>query len=64
MKREEPSAPRSGTVRANGQQLYYEIHGTGQPLALLHGGIAATEVFGEVLPLTRIAPQACATVTS
>jgi 3-oxoadipate enol-lactonase len=27
----------SGTVRANGQQLYYEIHGDGPPLVLLMG---------------------------
>ena len=25
---------RSGTVRANGQELYYEVHGEGQPLIL------------------------------
>ena len=29
--------PRSGTVRANGQELYYEIHGQGPPLVLLMG---------------------------
>ena len=28
---------RSGTVRANGQELYYEIHGEGQPLVLVMG---------------------------
>ena len=27
----------SGTVQANGQQLYYEIHGDGPPLVLLMG---------------------------
>jgi pimeloyl-ACP methyl ester carboxylesterase len=27
----------SGTVRANGQQLYYEVHGDGPPLVLLMG---------------------------
>jgi 3-oxoadipate enol-lactonase len=30
-------APRSGTVRANGQELYYEIHGDGPPLVLVMG---------------------------
>jgi pimeloyl-ACP methyl ester carboxylesterase len=31
--------------------MYYEIHGTGEPLILLHGGVGAIEMFGEVLPL-------------
>ena len=30
-------SPRSGTVRANGQDLYYEIHGEGPPLVLVMG---------------------------
>src|SRR5262249_184419 len=29
---------------------YYEIHGTGKPLILLHGGLGAIEMFGDVLP--------------
>lgn len=29
--------PRSGTVRTNGQELFYEIHGEGPPLVLLMG---------------------------
>jgi 3-oxoadipate enol-lactonase len=29
--------PRSGTVRTNGQELYYEIHGNGPPLVLVMG---------------------------
>ncbi len=29
--------PQSGTVPANGQQLYYEVHGEGPPLVLLMG---------------------------
>src|SRR5918994_3514122 len=29
--------PRSGTVAANGQELYYEIHGDGPPLVLVMG---------------------------
>jgi pimeloyl-ACP methyl ester carboxylesterase len=35
----------------NGLNLYYEIHGTGKPLALLQGGVGAIEIFGEVLPI-------------
>ena len=35
----------------NGLHLYYEVHGMGEPLVLLHGGIGAIEMFGEVLPM-------------
>jgi pimeloyl-ACP methyl ester carboxylesterase len=35
----------------NGLEMYYEIHGTGRPLILLHGGVGAIEMFGEVLGL-------------
>lgn len=35
----------------NGLELYYEIHGSGEPLILLHGGIGAIETFGEVLSM-------------
>jgi pimeloyl-ACP methyl ester carboxylesterase len=34
----------------NGIRLYYEIHGTGRPLILLHGGLGAIEMFGPNLP--------------
>jgi pimeloyl-ACP methyl ester carboxylesterase len=33
----------------NGLSLYYEEHGTGDPLVLLHGGIGASEMFAAVL---------------
>ncbi len=35
----------------NGINLYYETYGTGDPLILLHGGVGAIEMFGEVLPM-------------
>ena len=35
----------------NGIKLYYETHGTGYPLILLHGGLGSGEMFGPVLPL-------------
>jgi pimeloyl-ACP methyl ester carboxylesterase len=41
---------KTGYAPINGLNLYYEIHGTGEPLILLHGGLAATEMFGEVMP--------------
>jgi pimeloyl-ACP methyl ester carboxylesterase len=34
-------------AEVNGIKLYYEIHGKGRPLILLHGGLGAIEMFGE-----------------
>jgi pimeloyl-ACP methyl ester carboxylesterase len=34
----------------NGINLYYETHGTGRPLILLHGGLMSGEMFGPVIP--------------
>ena len=34
----------------NGLHLYYETHGTGRPLILLHGGLMSGEMFGPVIP--------------
>jgi pimeloyl-ACP methyl ester carboxylesterase len=34
----------------NGIRLYYETHGTGRPLILLHGGLGSGEMFGPLLP--------------
>jgi pimeloyl-ACP methyl ester carboxylesterase len=35
----------------NGINLYYETHGTGRPLILLHGGLGSGEAFGPILPV-------------
>ncbi len=32
-----PTAPHSGTVKVNGIDLYYEIHGSGEPLLMIEG---------------------------
>jgi pimeloyl-ACP methyl ester carboxylesterase len=45
------TTPQTGYAPVNGLEMYYEIHGTGEPLILLHGGVGAIEMFGEVLPL-------------
>lgn len=42
---------RHGRIAANGIDYYYEIHGTGEPLLLLHGGLASIEMFGPVLSM-------------
>ena len=40
---------KSGYVPANGIRYYYEIHGRGEPLLLLHGGLGSIDMFGPVL---------------
>jgi hypothetical protein len=35
-------ASKTGYAPVNGLKLYYEIHGAGRPLILLHGGLGAT----------------------
>ena len=37
-------------ANVNGINLYYEVHGSGRPLVLLHGGLGSGEMFGPVLP--------------
>jgi pimeloyl-ACP methyl ester carboxylesterase len=43
--------PKCDYAEVNGLEMYYEIHGSGEPLILLYGGVGATEMFGGVLPL-------------
>lgn len=42
-------AVKTGYAAVNGLKLYYEIHGAGEPLVLLHGGLGSTEMVGDVL---------------
>jgi pimeloyl-ACP methyl ester carboxylesterase len=46
-----PGAQKSGVLPVNGVAYYYEVHGQGEPLLLLHGGLGSIEMFGPVLPL-------------
>jgi hypothetical protein len=31
-------------------RMYYEIHGTGQPLILVHGGLGSSDMFASIVP--------------
>ena len=45
------SAPGTGQyAQVNGINLYFETHGSGRPLILLHGGLGSGEMFGPILP--------------
>jgi len=43
-------SPTRGYAEVHGLKMYYEIHGSGEPLILLHGGAGATEMFGQLIP--------------
>ena len=44
------SAPRTGHIPASdGVNYYYEIHGQGEPVLLLHGGLMSIDLSGQVL---------------
>jgi hypothetical protein len=36
-------------AEVNGLDMFYEVHGAGETLILLHSGVGAIEMFGEVL---------------
>lgn len=46
-----PQPVKSGRLAVNGLDYYYEVHGQGEPLLLLHGGLGQIGTFGPVLPL-------------
>jgi pimeloyl-ACP methyl ester carboxylesterase len=37
-------------TNVNGLNMYYEVHGAGEPLMLLHGGMGTIGMFGQILP--------------
>jgi pimeloyl-ACP methyl ester carboxylesterase len=44
------AAKKTGYVKTNGLEYYYEISGKGEPLLLLHGGLGTTDMFAPILP--------------
>ncbi|MFZ0548980.1 MAG: alpha/beta hydrolase [Candidatus Promineifilaceae bacterium] len=50
--------PKGNYAPVNGLNMYYEVHGTGEPLILLHGGLGSSStMFGENLPLLAKSQQ-------
>jgi pimeloyl-ACP methyl ester carboxylesterase len=45
-------------AEVNGLKMYYEIHGTGKPLVLLHGAFATAESWAHILPALTKSRQA------
>ena len=46
-----PQMPGNGQyAEVNGINLYYETHGSGRPMILLHGGLMSGELFAPILP--------------
>jgi pimeloyl-ACP methyl ester carboxylesterase len=56
----QPEPLRKGYVPANGVNYYYEVHGQGEPLLLLHGGLGSIAMFGPVLPTLAAGRQVIA----
>jgi pimeloyl-ACP methyl ester carboxylesterase len=49
-----PPAVKTDYAAVNGLRIYYEVHGQGKPLILLHGGITATEgLMGNIKELAK-----------
>ncbi len=40
-----------GYAPVNGLNMYYEIHNSGNPMVLIHGGFGETGMFNDILPL-------------
>lgn len=47
-------------ANVNGLKLYYEIHGTGAPLVLLHGGLGGIGMLAQLLPALAATRQVIA----
>jgi pimeloyl-ACP methyl ester carboxylesterase len=45
-----PSPTTSGTAQVNGVRIWYAVFGRGQPVVLLHGGLANSNYWGRLVP--------------
>ncbi len=45
-----PNNPAGNYADVNGIHLYYEIHGTGKPVIMLHGGFGSFDMFSTLAP--------------
>jgi len=52
----------SGRVPVKGVDYYYQVHGQGEPLLLLHGGLMSGDMFGPVLPALAAAGRQVITI--
>jgi pimeloyl-ACP methyl ester carboxylesterase len=43
------NAPQTGYAPVNGLKMYYEIHGSGLPIVVLHGAFMTIELMGELI---------------
>lgn len=46
----QPTAPTTGYAPVNGLDMYYEIHGAGEPLVLIHGAYGTASMWGAFVP--------------
>lgn len=53
-------ATKAGYAPVNGLRMYYEMHGSGAPLILLHGGLGSTAMFSEIMPALSTGRQVIA----
>lgn len=61
MPEERSNGYRSGYASVNGLNMYYEIHGAGRPLVLLHGSLTTIDTsFGNFIPFLATARQVIA----
>src|SRR5215211_267495 len=44
------TGPQTGYAPVNGLKMYYEIHGEGPPLLMLHGAYMTIDLMGPILP--------------
>ena len=48
-----PAALKSGYAPVNGPQIWYAVFGEGRPVLLLHGGLANSNYWGNLVPDSR-----------